>query len=98
MDILSRFFSWCHWDGNCDASPNSSLLRSFQHKYPRSKGISILNGNGGQGRKAQQDKESNRVMENLLAKKAEAEHKRAEAKKMLVEKQKDATLSNCGRK
>ncbi len=42
--------------------------------------------------------ESNRVIENLLAKKAEAERKRAEAKKMLVKKLKDAALSGCGRK
>ncbi len=42
--------------------------------------------------------ESNQVIENLLAKKAEAERKRAEAKKMLVKKLKDAALSGCGRK
>jgi hypothetical protein len=57
-----------------------------------------LDGSGGKGRKAQQDKDSDWVMENLLAKKAEAECKRTEAKKMLVKKLKDAASSNCGRK
>jgi hypothetical protein len=44
-----------------------------------------MDGGGGRGRKAQRDEKKDRVMENILANKAEALGKTAEAAKMLVE-------------
>ena len=74
-----------HYSSLLSSSSNSSSSRGLTRKCSRSKDVSIMDGGGGRGRKAQQDEKKDRVMENILANKADAMGKTAEAAKMLVE-------------
>ncbi|KAL3775301.1 hypothetical protein ACHAW5_005474 [Stephanodiscus triporus] len=89
-------FQWLHRAGS-DTGPDGSSLKSLPGKIPmstdvgitrlwrQSQDVGITDGGGGRGREARLDEASDdRVVDNLLARRAEAKRKKSEAERMMM--------------